>query len=961
MVFKLIETKQLSDIQSVAKLYHHQPTGAQVLLIQNDDINKSFTIGFPTPPESDNGIAHILEHSVLNGSENFPSKEPFVELIKGSLNTFVNAMTFGDKTVYPVASTNDKDFLNLTKVYLDAVFKPNLHNNPMILAQEGWHYHLEDPSDDLIYKGVVYNEMKGAMGSPESQLYQHIKQALYPDTIYALNSGGDPKAIPNLTQEEFTQFHKTHYHPSQSLTIAYGNFNEDDLFNLLETYFSDYEAKGTQPLTVEIPTVENAEIKETYSMTEGEDPSHLDYLALAWHTNNQDDILTHYGMRILQNVLLGDNQSPLKKALLDAGFAGAIDSGLEEVGFPIMFNITAKYTDADKMETFKQVVQETLEKLVAEGIDRDLIQAELNRDNFAMRELVISESNPRGILYSLMALSTWLYGLSPYLNLDFSDRLAELEKLADQGYFENLIQTKLLDNKHRVAITLEAEPGKNDRYEAQLHEELQAYKASLSESEIDAIVSETQSLIQRQETPDTAEDLAKIPSLDREDLSAEVEEVPLEVTELFEGTKFYSADQFTSGIDYLDLYFDVSDIETKELSLISLLTSLLGYVDTDTYPADKLQTEIKMHTGNIDTTLISLETLTGEVKVFLRVSGRALEDKLAEMLRLMRIIITESKFDSVKMIQDTVNHSISAFEDIINYSAHQLAHARASSKFHARQNVDQYILGIDYYHYLKDTNESLKDNDATIGEALAAALDKVIGKVRMHALYTGPVDRFETIRHAILAEFDHLTDNHIGQVIEYKPAESVNEGFVTSQDVNYVALAGHVAESVEHNGVVSVMRNLINFSYLWNQVRVMGGAYGVSFQQTRFGQYGFTSYRDPNIRQTIDVYKRTPEFVQNIQLDESELVTTIIGAISPLEQPKSAKDKGREAFLKEQTGVTHQMLVDYKQEILSCQVEDIHRQGAGLAESLKDYAVVVIGNKAAIDKVTSEFDVIKTL
>ncbi|HLR92087.1 MAG TPA: insulinase family protein, partial [Atopostipes sp.] len=416
MVFKEIETHELPDIQSTGILYEHEETKAQVLYFKNEDPNKAFTIGFKTPPYNDNGITHILEHSVLNGSKKYPSKEPFVELIKGSLNTFVNAMTFSDKTIYPVASTNQKDFRHLMGVYLDAVFQPLFIEDPQILAQEGWHYHLEDPEDDLIYKGVVYNEMKGAFGSPERQLYQQISAQLYPNSIYRYESGGDPAAIPGLTQEDFVAYHQKYYHPSNSLTILYGDLDIEAAFEDLEEYFSNSgEPVESVDLEFDIVAPEATEFTDSYSITAGDDPTDKDYLAIAWHAADPTEPLDGFGLKVLEEILLGNNQSPLKKALLDADIGGDVDGGSAELGYPTAFFVSAKYSDTDKMTKFNEVVVETLEKLVQEGIDQDLIQAALNKITFETKEAAISEDNPRGVLFAITALSTWLYGEDPYV------------------------------------------------------------------------------------------------------------------------------------------------------------------------------------------------------------------------------------------------------------------------------------------------------------------------------------------------------------------------------------------------------------------------------------------------------------------------------------------------------------------------------------------------------------------
>src|SRR5690625_3257532 len=491
-------------------------------------------------------------------------------------------MTIAYIIFYLIAATNQKDFRHLMGVYLDAVFQSLFAENPQILEKEGWHYHLENPEDDLIYKGVVYNEMKGAFGSPERQLYQQISAQLYPNSIYRYESGGDPAAIPGLTQEDFVAYHQKYYHPSNSLTILYGDLDIEAAFEDLEEYFSNSgEPVESVDLEFDIVAPEATEFTDSYSITAGDDPTDKDYLAIAWHAADPTEPLDGFGLKVLEEILLGNNQSPLKKALLDADIGGDVDGGSAELGYPTAFFVSAKYSDTDKMTKFNEVVVETLEKLVQEGIDQDLIQAALNKITFETKEAAISEDNPRGVLFAITALSTWLYGEDPYVNLEFSKYLEELAELADKGYFEKLIEEKILNNPIRIEIALKAEPGKNDRIEEDVLRDLQEYKSNLSDEEIDELVAKTQTLIERQDTPDNPEDLAKIPTLTREDLTTEVPDYPLEESSFYEVTTFYHAEQFTSGIDYVSLYFDIKDFEAEDYKALGFLSNLLSNLGTE--------------------------------------------------------------------------------------------------------------------------------------------------------------------------------------------------------------------------------------------------------------------------------------------------------------------------------------------------------------------------------------------
>lgn len=968
MTFKKTKSKNLKDIQSTGHLYIHEETGAQVLHLKNDDPNKAFTIAFKTPPYSDNGVTHILEHSVLNGSKKYPSKEPFVELIKGSLNTFVNAMTFSDKTIYPVASTNQKDFRHLMGVYLDAVFQPAFIHNPQILAQEGWHYHLEDPTDELIYKGVVYNEMKGATASPERQLNQAVTARLYPDSIYQYESGGDPKDIPSLSQEEFVDYHERYYHPSNSLTILYGDLDLETAFTDLEEYFTG-KGKLNQSidLTVKAEAKEKTYYEESYSITEGDDPKDKDFLALAWHTALPSDTLDGFGLSILEEILLGSNQAPLKKALLDAEIGGDISGGTADVGYPKAFMLTAKYSQADKMGKFKKVVEESLQKLVDEGIEEELIQAALNKVTFETKEMAISEDNPRGVLFGITALSSWLYDEDPFINLDFSQYLDELAQKAKEGYFEKLIEEKLLNNPLRIELALKAEPGKNDRLEKEVKEKLANYKESLSDKEIDKIVQKTKALIKRQNAPDKAEDLAKIPSLSRKDLSSDVEDYPLEIQPLFkfekDQTDFYHAKQFTAGIDYLDFYFDISDFSQEDYQVLSYLSKVLTHLGTEKYDLTKLRSEIDTHTGGISGRLSIFENNDGLVQPYFVLSAKALESSLDKLIELIKEIMKNTQFTDLNEIKKLTQAQISNFEGAINNQAHLLAANRALSQVKETAKLGELTSGIDYFNYLKEVLKELKEdrNSHDLTKQLTTFLGKLLNKRRLNILYTGSTERAKLVKEKTKESFSTLNSKEIGKRAELRTGEKQNEAYITAQDVNYVGIGANSQKILDFNGLTKVLGTAIRFDYLWNEIRVKGGAYGSLYQQRRKGQTALASYRDPNIKETVDVYKELPGYIKNLYLSEEELNKYIIGTISPLEQPKSAHSKARAALSRLKNSLSREDIITLKKEILNTQADDFSKLAPKFEKLLDKKTTVVIGNKAKIEEEKELFDEINPL
>ncbi|WP_245578428.1 insulinase family protein [Atopobacter phocae] len=961
-MFQLITKENLPDIQSEGHLYVHEKTGAKVLLLKNDDSNKAFTIGFKTPPYNDNGIAHILEHSVLNGSKKFPSKEPFVELIKGSLNTFVNAMTFSDKTIYPVASTNQKDFMNLMHVYLDAVFQPNMLTNPLILAQEGWHYHLEDENSPLIYKGVVYNEMKGALASPEALTSRLIPNTLYEGSIYAFESGGTPAAIPSLTQEEFVAFHQKYYHPSNSFTVVYGDFNDEVVFNQIGEYFDAYDRLAESvDLRFEATSALANDLESTYSITAGEDPTGKDYLTLSYHVGTASEPHLELAFDMLSEILLGNNQSPLKQELIKENIAEDVYGGAGNYGFPTVFSITLKETQSKYFDRFETVVRETLEGLVQNGIDKDLIEAAFNKMSFRMKELAISESEPRGVMYAITSLGTWLYDESPFNSFRVTDSLKIIKERVNNGWFERLIQERLLDTNHKSRLSLVAEPGKNDRIEEQVLEQLKEYKESLSKDEINQLIEETQALIQRQETPDRPEDLDKIPMLKKEDLTTNTPDYEVEQLSI-EKSVMLHVPQFTAGLDYLNCYFDISDMTPEEYMDLSLLSQLLTQLGTESYAASELQTVLDVNTGGVSSFVEVYEKKSGELRPFFAIRGKALQEKFNQLVDLIKEIVTKTDFSKQADITQVVQSALSHFELQINFSANHLAMNRALSHHQSVAKLKELIQGIDQYNYLKTVRDEIKEKGSKeLATRLAKLLERVIKQNRLTILYVGEHSRQQEVMQVLRTFVDTM---EAGEVYEAKPIminQPVDEAFIVAQDVNYVALATNVKDKVAFSGTHKILETILRFDYLWNTIRVRGGAYGASFIDRMNGDVGFSSYRDPNIDKTYTAYEGVPAFIASLELSNQDLLKSMIGTMSLLDRPISAYHKGVLQFSRFVTGYTAQDTTQLKQEVLNTTLDQLHELAKDFETVIEQGTKVVIGNKGQIEDTQELFSEIKVL
>ena len=681
--YSLVEKRDLPDIRSVGYLYKHDKTGAEVLYLENEDDNKAFNIAFRTPPYNDNGIAHIIEHSVLNGSKKYPSKEPFVELLKGSLNTFLNAMTYSDKTVYPVSSRNQKDFNNLMSVYLDAVFYPNFKHDPQILMQEGWHYHLENADDELIYKGVVYNEMRGAFSQADSELYRLFEPTLFPDTVYKHISGGMPSSIPSLTQEEFVAFHEKYYHPSNARVTLYGNLDLDTAFAQLTEYFDAFDAKDYEFESVEqTPFKARHELEAKFSISKDEPTENKSLLAYIWAAGKGTNSEELIALGVLDELLLGSNTAPIKKALLKSGLGSDVSGGFGAATYSPIFEIVLKDTNPEAKEQFVSIIENELKRLVAEGIPQKAIQAALNKAAFRYKELTALEgATPKGILYSLNSLTSWLYGGDVFATFEYQRVLDKMQEEMANGYFERLIQTTLLDNTHAAVITLAPEPGLGDRKDEALKEELAAYKASLSDEEVAALVEQTQQLLERQTTPDKEEDLAKLPKLSIEDIDREVKPLPLTV-EAEEGKPtFLHYEDFTAGISYVKYYFDLSGVKTEDIPVVAFLTEVLGEVGTENFTDEALSTEIDFYTGGIGTnaTVITESVADNIYYPKFTVSGKALSEYQPQLLSLIEEIVHRSNLDDVEKIKELLLNVKADLEMNFNYGSHVAALRRLES------------------------------------------------------------------------------------------------------------------------------------------------------------------------------------------------------------------------------------------------------------------------------------------
>lgn len=965
--YELIQQKNLTDLKSEGYFLRHKKSGAKVLLMKNDDENKVFFVGFRTPPEDSTGLPHILEHSVLCGSKNFPLKDPFVELVKGSLNTFLNAMTYPDKTVYPIASCNDKDFQNLMHVYMDAVFYPNIYKYSEIFRQEGWSYNLESEDDALSYNGVVYNEMKGAFSSPEGVLDRVVLNSLFPDTCYANESGGDPECIPDLTYEQFLEFHKKYYHPSNSYIYLYGDMDfEEKLEWLDKEYLSAFDAiEIDSAIGLQQPFAKMKEIEETYSITSNEPEEDNTYLSYNKVIGTSLDKELYLAFEVLDYALLSAPGAPLKKALVDAGIGkdimGSYDNGIYQ---PI-FSVVAKNANVDQKEAFVKVIEDTLSDIVKNGIDRKAMEAGIHYHEFRCREADFG-SFPKGLEYGLQIFDSWLYDEEkPFLHLDAISTYDFLKAQIGTGYFEGLIQNYILNNNHGAIVVVKPERGRTARMDQELEAKLEAYKQSLSKEEIERLVEQTQELLDYQESEEKPEDLEKIPVLSRSDISREI--TPIQNEELYVDKTlvvFHEID--TNGIGYMDLLFDLSGVPESELPYVGILQAVLGLIDTENFEYGELFNEINMYTGGIATSIELYPDLTKvkekEFRTTFEIKAKALYDKLPVAFAMMKEILTKSKLEDEKRLKEILSMTKSRLQMRFQSSGHATAAGRALSYASPLSKFKDLTAGIGYYEVVKRVEEHFEEEKDVLIQVLQKLVKQLFRADNMMMSFTAERDGIS----CLTKELPDLKADLFTEKVASAPCvlycEKRNEGFKTASKVQYVARAGNFIDAgFEYTGAFQILRVIMGYEYLWQNIRVKGGAYGCMSSFSRLGDGYFVSYRDPNLEKTNAVYEGVPEYLRNFTVSERDMTKYIIGTMSGIDRPMTPASKGDRSMNLYMNRISADMIRKERNQILDANEQDI-RSLADIVEAvLKCDQICVIGSEERIEEQKELFKEVRNL
>lgn len=962
--YDLIQEEKLEGIKSQGYLLRHKKSGARLLLVENDDDNKVFAVGFRTPPSDSTGVPHIMEHSVLCGSKNFPAKDPFVELVKGSLNTFLNAMTYPDKTVYPVASCNDKDFQNLMHVYMDAVLYPNIYEHEEIFRQEGWSYKLEDADAKLEYNGVVYNEMKGAFSSPEGVLDRVVLNTLFPDTSYANESGGDPEVIPQLTYEQFLDFHRKYYHPSNSYIYLYGNMDMEEKLDWLDKeYLCNYDAERVDSeIKFQQPFEQMKEVTIPYSIASDEPQEDNTYLSYNKVIGTSLDRELYLAFQILDYALLSAPGAPLKKELTDAGIGkdimGSYDNGIYQ---PI-FSVIAKNANTEQKEAFIGVIEDVLTRIVEKGLDTKALEAGINYHEFRYREADFG-NYPKGLMYGLQMLDSWLYDESrPFIHIEALETFEFLKKQVGTRYYEDLVQKYLLDNTHGAVVIVEPEKGRTARMEQELECKLKQYKNSLSREEVEELAERTRRLEAYQSEEDSEEDLNRIPVLKREDISRDIEPI-LNEEMTFAGIPAVFHEIETNGIGYVDILFDLSGVPAEELPYVGILQSVLGIIDTEHYDYGELFNEINMHTGGIGTTLELYSDVTDvrskAFKATLEIKAKALYGKLPVAFDMMGEILTASKLSDTKRIKEILAIAKSRLLMRFQSAGHLTAALRAMSYGSPSARFKDMTNGIEFYRKIADIEEHFEESKDMLAEHLQHLAGQLFRPDNMMFSYTASREGLEGMESLAAGLKQRLFKETPDETPCVLHCEKKNEGFKTASKVQYVARTGNFIDNgASYTGALQILKVILSYEYLWQNIRVKGGAYGCMSNFNRIGEGYFVSYRDPNLKRTIEVYEGVVEYLKNFTVSERDMTKYIIGTMSNLDQPMTPAAKGDRSMSLYMNKVSADMIREERNQILDATQGDIRALYRVVEAVLKADQLCVIGSEEMIEENRELFETV---
>lgn len=957
--YKFIEERYIEDVNSKCILLEHEKTGAKVFLMENSDDNKTFGIGFKTLPKDNTGICHIIEHCVLSGSRKFKTKEPFMDMYKNSLATFLNAMTFPDKTIYPVSSRNDKDFSNLMDVYLDSVFYPVMKEDKRIFMQEGWHYEIENPNDELNIKGVVYNEMKGAYSNPDLQLYLKNNASLCPDTVYAVESGGEPYTIPKLTYEDFCEFHSKYYHPSNAFIYLYGSCDMAERLEFIDReYLSNFDKKEFENFEgSQKPFEKPKNVFDEYSISKDEDTKNKTYLlysaCLGEKTNLKDGIVSN-----LLNLILIENQGAyLKEALLKANICEDVSSMYMESTKYLSFGVYVTNSNRENLDKFKEIIEEQLNLIIKNGIDRKKLESALNRFEFSVREL--SNSTTTGIGHFINIFDYWLYGRNPVEALIFNEAISEIrDDILNNRLLERTIEEKILRNNHKVFLVLSPSAGLSDKKENAQREWLKRYKESLNEMQLNKLVENTKTLIEYQSAESSEEAKNTIPKLNIDDIERKLKEIPIEVEEK-NGISVLKHNIFTYGINYVDIVFDLRHISKDEIIYLGLIDNLISSLSKKTMDYKEYATEKYLHCGGIGTSIRTYTNSKNKEKFTPKfiVGSKFLSEKIEDVIRLIRILLKDTLFEDKDRIKEELLSIKSIVEQDVVTTGHSYGMDRSRTYFSDRAVYNDLLNGISFIKFIQDLCENFDEKIDNVIEKMKFVYNRMFKSNGVILNITTSEDNFEVVEKSFiefLNELERVEDSPYNLSFDKK---NLKEAISTSSDVNYVTYSVDLNKyGMEYNGVFGLISNLMSTTYLHNQIRAMGGAYGAGMSVDKDSILSMYSYRDPNIKSTKETFRNVGKYLMNLEINQDDFNNFKISTTKRFDPLYTPHEKGIASLSMYISGVTKEEIQNQFEELLNSKPEDLKYFGEkinGILEMEDNY--VVVGNSEQIKENKEEF------
>lgn len=956
--YEVIKDYYMEDMQSQATLLKHKKSGAMIVLLSNDDDNKVFNIGFRTPVTDDSGVPHIIEHTVLCGSKKYPVKDPFVELAKGSLNTFLNAITYPDKTVYPVASCNDKDFRNLTDIYLDAVFNPRIYSEDKIFMQEGWHYELDSPDGELTLNGVVYNEMKGALSSVDGIIDRTVMHSLFPDTTYGNESGGHPSVIPELTYETYLDFHRKYYHPSNSFIYFYGDMDMEEYLNYLdEEYLSKYDYLEVDSEIKRQEVFEEMRVeKGQISISDGESERDNTVISYNMVLETSLDKNVYRAFQVLDYALMDMPGAPLKQAILDAGIGKDVYSTYENGIYQPFYSFVARNANEEDVDRFKEIVDSTLVKIIEEGIDRKSLEASINNMEFKYRENDYGRY-PKGLIIGLQMFDSWLYDKNePFMHIEAGDMFDFLREQLRTSYYEDMLKKYLLDNTHKSMVVLTPKKGLTAENEQKVADRLAKIKNSMSAEEIDELIRKTKELKKYQETSSTPEELEVIPMIELKDISTEPRPIKADRKDIC-GVESVHHDYNTNGIGYLSLVFNNKDIPVELIPYLGLVKAAVSYLDTQDYTYSDLSNEINMHTGAIVVDEVMHAKEDGTYISTTEVNIKALYNKMPKAFELVDSIVFRTKFGDYKRLLEIIREIKARIQNGIMSSGDSVAALRSLSYTSERHFYKELYSGISYYKFIEDIEKNFEEKKEMVAKKLELVTKYIFRPENLIISYTCDSEHYFDIEPQI-EEFknnlytDKIDDSILSDnsTLHFEP-KILNEGLKNSSQVQYVIRTGRFDDKgYKFDGAMYVLRTILGYEYLWNKIRELGGAYGCSASFNKTGEIIMSSYRDPKLKETNDVYKTVPQYIREFEVDDRAMLKFIIGTISGMDSPLSASDAGARSFNMYISETTIDMLREVRHQVLGANVETIRACADAVEAALSDENICVVGNENKIEE-----------